>query len=69
MVSTPSEKYESKWESFPQAGGKKKSLKPPPSNLNNFETKALANRLRSHLKVDGWKMSFPFGMAYYQGLC
>ena len=21
------------------------------------------------LKIDGWKMTFPFGMAYFQGLC
>ena len=23
----------------------------------------------SHLKMDGWKMTFPFGMAYHQVLC
>ena len=22
-----------------------------------------------HLKIDGWKMNFPFGMAYFWGLC
>ena len=22
-----------------------------------------------HLKINGWKMKFPFGMAYFQGLC
>ncbi len=23
----------------------------------------------SHLNMDGWKMQFPFGEAYFQGLC
>ena len=30
---------------------------------------SLTPKLTCPLKIDGWKMKFPFGMDYFQGLC
>ena len=37
--------------------------------LDEFLLPSLKLTASSHLKMDGWKMNFLFGMAYFPGLC
>ena len=42
----------------------------PPENLvMKFRLVKYPLTASSHLKIDGWKIRCPFGMAYFQGVC
>ena len=54
------------WEyGFSEASALCLVLNPLNPALQNWDTLPKTNS--SHLKMDGWKMKFPFGMAYFQG--